>query len=94
MTGLDNGTQLCSATTPTVQVNGKAYPSVREMVIAHAMANEVVNGYAYNQGVISSICPIHLGVGQSVPQAQADPLFGYNPAINALIARMAPALGP
>ena len=90
---LDVGSQLCSATTPTTQVNGKAYPSVREMMIAHAMATETFNGYSYNQGVVSSLCPIHLDVGQSVTQAQQDPLFGYNPAVNALIARMAPALG-
>jgi hypothetical protein len=90
---LDTGSQLCSATTTTMQVNGKAYPSVREMIIAHAMATETFNGYSYNQGVVSSLCPIHLDVGQSVMQAQADPLFGYNPAMNALIARMAPALG-
>jgi len=90
---LNEGTQLCSSTTPTLQVNGKAYPSVREMIIAHAMATETFNGYSYNQGVVSSLCPIHLDVGQTVAQAQQDPLFGYNPAMNALIARMAPALG-
>jgi hypothetical protein len=92
-TSLDTGSQLCDGTTPTLQVNGKAYPSVREMVIAHAMATETFNGYSYNQGVVASLCPIHVDVGQSVSQAVADPLFGYNPAINALIARLAPALG-
>jgi hypothetical protein len=85
---LDKDSQLCSATTPTNQLYAKAYPSVREMVIAHAMSTEVINGTPSNQGIVSSLCPIALDVGQSLTTAQNDPLFGYNPAVNAIIDRL------
>ncbi len=82
---LDKLSQLCSGTNQTY---AKAYPSVREMIIADAMSNESVNGNVSNQGIVSSLCPISLDVGQSLTQAQADPLFGYNPAVNAIIDRL------
>jgi hypothetical protein len=85
---LDKFSQLCSATTPTNQVYAKAYPSVREMIIANAMSTEVINGSPSNQGIVSSLCPISLDIGQSLSTAQADPLFGYNPAVNAIIDRL------
>ncbi len=85
---IDNASQLCDPTTSTNQIFAKAYPSVREMIIAKAMSNEVVNGAPSNQGIVSSLCPIKLDVGQSVAAAQADPLFGYNPAVNAIISRL------
>ena len=47
-------TALCQSnggTYSTIQINGKAYPSVREMVIAHKMGA---------QGIVSSLCPIHV----------------------------------
>jgi hypothetical protein len=67
---------LCDPTTPTLQIYGKAYPSIREMVIAHAMAD------AGGQGIVSSLCPIH--VSEAMP---GDPLFGYRPAVGAVVAR-------
>ncbi len=85
---LDNKSQLCSTTTTTNQVYAKAYPSVREMIIAQAMSNEIINGQPSNQGIVSSLCPIALDVGKTVQQAQQDPLFGYNPAVNAIIDRL------
>jgi hypothetical protein len=85
---LDVGSQLCSPTTATMQVNAKAYPSVREMVIANAMSTQVLNGQVFDQGVVSSVCPIRFDVGQPVATAQADPLFGYNPAVDAIVGRI------
>jgi hypothetical protein len=71
-------TQLCQvqngAYTQT-QINGKAYPSVREMVIAHTMGA---------QGVVSSLCPIH----PSPVGSATDPLFGYRPAVTAIVNRL------
>jgi hypothetical protein len=58
-----------------LQVNGKAYPSVREMVIAHKMGA---------QGIASSLCPIHV----SDNMAGDDPLYGYRPAVNAIVNRL------
>ncbi len=85
---LDKASQLCSPTTVTNQVYAKAYPSVREMIIAHAMSTEVINGQVSDQGIVSSLCPISLDVGKSLTTAQNDPLFGYNPAVNAIIDRL------
>ncbi|MGH7294320.1 MAG: hypothetical protein ACRELB_05280 [Polyangiaceae bacterium] len=79
---LNSGTQLCDATTKTLQVNGKAYPSVREMIIAKAMSDSS----AGNQGIVSSLCPIHVTAANG--DKTGDPLYGYNPAVNAIINRL------
>jgi hypothetical protein len=59
-----------------MQAFGKAYPSVREMVIAHAMGK---------QGIASSLCPIHVSYKNG---DLADPLYGYRPAANAIVNRL------
>jgi hypothetical protein len=61
----------------TTQISAKVYPSVREMVIAHAMGA---------QGIVSSLCPIHVtpANGDSPP----DPLYGYRPALNTIVNRL------
>jgi hypothetical protein len=78
-----NKTQLCqidgTGNYTTTQINGKAYPSVREMVIAHSMGD---------QGIVSSLCPIH----PSPVGGAADPLFGYRPAVTAIVNRLKNAL--
>jgi hypothetical protein len=76
---LNSGTQLCDSVTPTLQVYGKAYPSIREMVIAKAMSTSKIG----NQGIVSSLCPIHV-----TEQGTGDPLYGYRPAVNAIINRL------
>jgi hypothetical protein len=76
---------LCDPGTPTRQIYGKAYPSVREMEIAHAMAK--FNAQAGGQGIVSSLCPIHVA-----EQGANDPLYGYRPAANAIVARLGNAL--
>jgi hypothetical protein len=73
----------------TVQVNAKAYPPVREMLIAKAMSHSTFG----DQGIVSSICPIDLDIGQTVAQAQQDPLFGFNPAMNAIVDRFKTTIG-
>jgi hypothetical protein len=77
-------TQLCQIVNgayTSTQIAGKAYPSVREMVIAHSLGT---------QGIVSSLCPIHpTPVGGAT-----DPLFGYRPAMNALIDRIRPFIAP
>jgi hypothetical protein len=76
----NQNTPLCQGSNgnyTTTQVNGKAYPSVREMIIAHAMGA---------QGIVSSLCPIHVAPanGDSPP----DPLYGYRPAVNTIVNRL------
>jgi hypothetical protein len=69
---------VCNGAMPTTQDYAKAYPTIRELVLAKLLG-EVPGA---NPGVVSSICPIHdaeLTVG--------DPLYGYRPAIAALIDR-------
>jgi hypothetical protein len=63
----------------TVQVYAKAYPTIRELTLASMLGN---------QGVVSSLCPIHTSDNASGD----DPLYGYRPAVNALIDRMKAAL--
>jgi hypothetical protein len=82
---LDKGSQLCSPTTPTNQLYGKAYPSLREMKIASALGA---------QGAVSSLCPITLDLGQPLSVAQADPLFGYNPAVDTIVEHLKTTLAP
>jgi hypothetical protein len=51
------------------------------MQIAHAMSTNAAIG---DQGIISSLCPIHTHyVGGTT-----DPLFGYRPAVNAIVDRL------
>mgnify|MGYP001248758273 CR=1 FL=1 len=76
---------LCDPNTPTLQIYGKAYPSVREMEIAHAMAQQ--NAQAGGQGIVSSLCPIHV-----TEMGANDPLYGYRPAVNAIVNRLKTAL--
>jgi hypothetical protein len=58
------------------QINGKAYPTIAELVVAHAMQN---------QGIVSSLCPIHPAVDPNNPN---DPVYGYRPAVTAIINRL------
>jgi hypothetical protein len=75
-----DGTSIVSAVNDyTVQVYAKAYPTVRELMLANMLGE---------QGVVSSLCPIH-----TEDNAQGDdPLYGYRPAVNALVDRMKNAL--
>jgi hypothetical protein len=80
-------TQLCQKVNgayTTTQINGKAYPSVREMIIAHQMANSP----AGVQGIVSSLCPIHT----NLQGGATDPLYGYRPAANAIVNRLKSSL--
>jgi len=77
---------LCTSTGggPTLQIRGKAYPSVREMVIAHKMGA---------QGIVSSICPIHVVPANAANgDSPTDPLFGYRPAMTTLVNRIKASL--
>jgi hypothetical protein len=63
----------------TTQYYAKAYPTIRELQLAELLGP---------QGVVSSLCPIH-----TTDNAQGnDPLYGYRPAVTALVARMKAAL--
>ena len=59
----------------TQQTGAKAYPTVRELLLAKKMGA---------QGVVSSICPIHVADSMT----KDDPLYGYRPAVAAIIDRL------
>jgi hypothetical protein len=69
---------ICDAATPTLQTGAKAYPTIRELLLAKLLGS---------QGIVSSICPQHV-----VESAPGDPLWGYRPAIGILISRLAPVI--
>ena len=71
---------VCDPANPTNQVAAKAYPTIRELNVAHKLAK---------QGIVSSICPIDVNDNAS----QDDPLYGYRPAVASIIDRLKTALG-
>jgi hypothetical protein len=75
-------TQLCqkdaNGNYTTTQIKGKAYPGIAELVVAHAMGT---------QGIVSSLCPIH-----TTATNNSDPVYGYRPAVNAIVNRLKNAL--
>jgi hypothetical protein len=73
-----SGWELCDPSDPTKQIAAKAYPTFRELYLAQMMGA---------QGVVSSLCPIH-----TTEQGTGDPLYGYRPAMAAIIARLQTAL--
>jgi hypothetical protein len=73
----DQTPPVCSDTSPTSQVAAKAYPTVRELLLAKLMGT---------QGIVSSICPIDVADNPT----QSDPLYGYRPAVSLLIDRIKP----
>jgi hypothetical protein len=66
----------------TVQVYAKAYPTIRELMLANMMGT---------QGIVSSLCPIH---PEPPPPGTVDPLYGYLPAVTAIVDRLKGRLGP
>jgi hypothetical protein len=66
---------ICDPTTQTTQTGAKAYPTIRELELAHLMGT---------QGIVSSICPQHVADNST----QDDPLYGYRPAVAVIIDRL------
>lgn len=72
---------ICDPVTQTQQVAAKAYPTVRELLLAKQLGDH---------GIVSSLCPIHVSPanGDNPP----DPLYGYRPAMNAIVDRLGASL--
>lgn len=70
----------CNPNNPTQQIAAKAYPTIRELLLAKLMGT---------QGIVASICPIHV----SDQMAGNDPLYGYRPAVASIGDRMRHGLG-
>jgi hypothetical protein len=74
---------VCNDATPTQQDYAKAYPTIRELLLAKLLG-EVPGA---NEGVVSSLCPIHTIEGEA-----GDPLYGYRPAMSAIVERLTQSL--
>ncbi len=69
---------ICDQTTITKQTGAKAYPTIRELLLAKKMGT---------QGIVSSICPEHVA-----EMGAGDPLYGYRPAVAVIVDRLKDAL--
>jgi hypothetical protein len=67
---------LCATDGSATQIKAKAYPTIREFQVVHALGD---------QGIISSLCPIQLN-------DKAAPTYGYRPAVATIIERLKNAL--
>jgi hypothetical protein len=63
----------------TTQIKGKAYPALAELEVARAMASQSSGA----QAIVSSLCPIHTSAASAT-----DPVYGYRPAMNAIVGRL------
>jgi hypothetical protein len=77
----DQTPPVCSDANPTIQIAAKAYPTIRELQVVKMMGP---------QGIVSSICPIDV----TDNAAGNDSLYGYRPAVAAIVDRVKGALQP
>ena len=75
----DQTPPVCDDNVPTSQVAAKAYPTIRELLVAKMMGT---------QGIVSSVCPVDVADNA----AGNDPLYGYRPAVAAIVDRLKGAL--
>jgi hypothetical protein len=73
-----SGVPLCDPQTPTKQVRGKAYPTIRELEVARRLPDD----HGITRGMIHSLCP-----DQTVTAA-TDLRYGYRPAAKMIVDRM------
>ena len=66
---------VCDAENPLQQDYAKAYPTIRELMLAERLRT---------QGIVGSICPIDV---QDNAEGN-DPLYGYRPVVAAIIERL------
>jgi len=72
---------VCDPVTTTLQDYAKAYPTVRELLLAKKLGT---------QGIAASLCPIDVDDNA----AGNDPLFGYRPATDLIVTHFKAALAP
>jgi hypothetical protein len=65
---------ICDTTTQTLQTAAKAYPTIRELLLAKLLGP---------QAIVGSICAQH--VAEDMP---GDPLYGYRPAVSLLVDKL------
>ena len=75
---------VCNDANPRLQDSAKAYPTIRELELAHLLGQ--VPGA--HEGIISSLCPIHTTDNADM----SDPLYGYRPAMDAIVSQLSSEL--
>jgi hypothetical protein len=78
-TGAGCDSPLCDPNDLGSQINAKGYPGLRELAFLRGMGT---------QGIFASICP-----AKALTSQQAEPDYGYRPAVNAIIDRLKEELG-
>ena len=76
---------VCDPADQTKQIYAKVYPTPRELLLAKKMSQQ--KGGKQNQGIAASLCPIHTS-----EHGDGDPLYGYRPAVSAIVERLKNAL--
>jgi hypothetical protein len=72
----------------TTQVAAKAYPGLREIAVLHDYALTPVVGMTQGNSIVASICP------RDLTSDKSSPGYGYNPAVQSMVARMKAELAP
>jgi hypothetical protein len=72
---------VCDQTTITKQIAAKAYPTIRELLVAKLLGT---------QGIVWSLCPVDAADNAT----HDDPLYGYRPAVELMVDKMRPVLVP
>jgi len=75
---------VCNQQKQTEQLYAKTYPTIRELLLAKLLGDAP----QANEGIISSLCPIHT----EDQMGGNDPLYGYRPAINTIVDRLKSSL--
>ena len=78
---------VCNDANPRMQDSAKAYPTIRELDLARLLGQ--VSGA--HEGIVSSLCPIH--TTDMSADHMSDPLYGYRPAMNAIVSQLSSQLG-
>jgi hypothetical protein len=83
---------VCNDANPLQQDYAKAYPTIRELLVAKLVGQVGVGeSDPANPGIVSSLCPIHLT--QTLADGTEDPLYGYRPAMTAIVNALSTKLG-
>jgi hypothetical protein len=83
---------VCNDANPLQQDYAKAYPTTRELLVAKLVGQVGVGeSDPANPGIVSSLCPIHLT--QTTADGKEDPLYGYRPAMTAIVDALSAKLG-
>lgn len=74
---------LCDPADKKTQIKGKAYPTIRQLMVARSMGD---------QAIVASICPQYADAASKDSGGTPNPRWGYRPAIRKIVDRLKNAL--